>query len=101
MDCPCHDDAAWHRAGPHVGRLEWGGSDGSDLGVAAATMTANHRERGQGERIVAVGLLTQRDLDVLGTGFRRSFPVQQDTPFEDLLRALDTFEIIKGPGKPQ
>ncbi len=29
------------------------------------------------ERIVAVGLLTQRDLDVLGSGFRRLFTVEE------------------------
>ncbi|MET3438356.1 hypothetical protein ABIC44_003047 [Sphingomonas sp. 1185] len=44
--------------------------------------------------IVAVGLLTQRDLDVLGSGFRRSFPVQEDTAFDDLLKALDSIEGI-------
>ncbi|MGE7206367.1 hypothetical protein ACQKJZ_11880 [Sphingomonas sp. NPDC019816] len=50
--------------------------------------------------IVAVGLLTQRDLDVLGVGFRRSFPVHRDTEFDDLLRALDSIEAIDGPSKP-
>ncbi|WP_454279472.1 hypothetical protein [Sphingomonas sp. Marseille-Q8236] len=50
--------------------------------------------------IVAVGLLTQRDLDVLGSGFRRSFPVEEDAAFDDLLRALDSIEGIKLPGKP-
>ena len=50
--------------------------------------------------IVAVGLLTQRDLDVLGSGFRRSFPVEEDAAFDDLLRALDSIEAIKMPGKP-
>ncbi|WP_267434737.1 hypothetical protein [Sphingomonas sp. GM_Shp_1] len=49
--------------------------------------------------IVAVGLLTQRDLDVLGSGFRRSFPVEEDAAFDDLLRALDSIEAIKMPGK--
>lgn len=47
--------------------------------------------------IVAVGLLTQRDLDVLGSGFRRSFPVHEDTAFDDLLQALDSIEAIKPP----
>ena len=41
------------------------------------------------ERIVAVGLLTQRDIDILGTGFRRMFPVARDRSFEELLRRLD------------
>ncbi|GAM00236.1 MULTISPECIES: hypothetical protein [Sphingomonas] len=47
--------------------------------------------------IVAVGLLTQRDLDVLGSGFRRSFPVHEDTAFDDLLQALDSIEAIHVP----
>lgn len=49
--------------------------------------------------IVAVGLLTQRDLDVLGSGFRRSFPVSEDTAFDDLLHALDSIEAIHGPNR--
>jgi hypothetical protein len=44
------------------------------------------------EKIVAVGLLTQRDLDTLGSGFQRLFRVSQDNPFDDLLRALDQVE---------
>ncbi|MBN3538276.1 hypothetical protein [Sphingomonas pseudosanguinis] len=54
---------------------------------------------GRPDPIVAVGLLTQRDLDVLGTGFRRSFPVREDTAFDDLLHALDSIEAIGVPGK--
>ncbi|MCD2322975.1 hypothetical protein LQ953_02965 [Sphingomonas sp. IC-56] len=41
------------------------------------------------DRIVAVGLLTTRDLERLGSGFRRCFPVSDDQKFEDLLRAID------------
>lgn len=41
------------------------------------------------DRIVAVGLLTARDLEVLGTGFRRAFPVDPDAEFDDLLAAID------------
>lgn len=41
------------------------------------------------ERIVAVGLLTVRDLEVLGSGFRRMFPVENGTEFDDLLHAID------------
>ena len=44
------------------------------------------------ERIVAVGLLTPRDLDRLGSGFKRCFPVSDDQKFEDLLRAIDEAE---------
>ncbi len=41
------------------------------------------------EKIVAVGFLTQRDLDVLGRGFTLHFPVPKDSAFDDLLRQLD------------
>ncbi|WP_294234836.1 hypothetical protein [uncultured Sphingomonas sp.] len=51
------------------------------------------------DAIVAVGLLTQRDLDVLGSGFRRSFPVNEDTAFDDLLQALDSIEAIHVPNR--
>jgi hypothetical protein len=42
------------------------------------------------ERIVAVGLLTQRDLNLLGPTFERAWPVE-DAPstFEELLHAID------------
>ncbi len=45
-------------------------------------------------RIVAVGLLTQRDLDVLGTGFRRTFAVDQPYAFADLLHQLDAIASV-------
>ena len=40
-------------------------------------------------RIVAIGLLTQRDLHVLGEGFDRAFPIDDTDVFADLLRAID------------
>ena len=40
-------------------------------------------------RIVAVGLLTQRDLDILGSGFRGAYPIDDTPMFDDLLRAID------------
>ena len=46
----------------------------------------------EAERIVAIGLLTERDLDVLGTGFRRAFRVEDTPCFEDLLAAIDAAE---------
>jgi hypothetical protein len=39
-----------------------------------------------------VGFLTQRDLDVLGGGFNRLFPIERDDVFADLLRQLDDVE---------
>lgn len=50
------------------------------------------------DRIVAVGLLTQRDLEVLGTGFHRLFSVNADDDendgFADLIAQLDKIEAI-------
>ncbi len=46
------------------------------------------------DRIVAVGLLTQRDLDVLGTGFHRLFSVDDDDAFADLIAQLDRIDAI-------
>ena len=42
-----------------------------------------------GRRFVSVGLLTQRDLDVLGSGFRRAFPLRPTTDFTALLIQID------------
>jgi hypothetical protein len=41
------------------------------------------------DRFVAVGLLTRRDLDVLGSGFRRAFPLNDTTDFTSLLIEID------------
>lgn len=39
--------------------------------------------------IVAVGLLTQRDVDALGTNFHRLWPVDETPCFSQLLQAID------------
>ena len=44
------------------------------------------------QNIIAVGLLTQRDLDILGSGFRAAIPLQDAAGFEDLLHAIDAAE---------
>ena len=41
------------------------------------------------ERIVAIGLLTQRDLNALGPTFDRIWPVEDAPHFNELLRAID------------
>ncbi len=41
------------------------------------------------DRIVAVGLLTRRDLEVLGPTFDRIWPVEEAPHFTELLRAID------------
>jgi hypothetical protein len=40
-------------------------------------------------RIVAVGLLTQRDLDALGANFRHLWPIDEAPCFSSLLQAID------------
>lgn len=44
------------------------------------------------QRIIAVGLLTGRDLSVLGEGFRRIYPLDQEPGFPDLLARIDEAE---------
>lgn len=39
--------------------------------------------------IVAVGLLTQGEVDLLGVDFDRLWPVEEAPCFPDLLRAID------------
>lgn len=44
------------------------------------------------ERIVAVGLLTQHDLSLLGHSFTRVWPVEDTPSFEGLIKAIDEAE---------
>lgn len=41
------------------------------------------------DRIVAIGLLTQGDLTLLGPAFDRAWPVEETPTFSELLRAID------------
>lgn len=41
------------------------------------------------ERIVAVALLTRRDLTLLGPTFSRAWPVEEAPDFHELLTAID------------
>lgn len=51
------------------------------------------------ERIVAIGLLTQREVELLGSGFQRLWPVDKTPCFTDLLQAIDEAdrELQKDP----
>ena len=49
-------------------------------------------------QIVAIGLLTQHELELLGQGFDRAFPISDELLFEDLLRAIDEAEKAIMPG---
>ena len=44
------------------------------------------------ERIVAIGLLTEGDVRLLGETFTRLWPVDQTTDFSELVRAIDEAE---------
>jgi len=46
------------------------------------------------DRFVAVGLLTRRDLDVLGSGFRREFPLSDTHDFTSLLIKIDQVQNL-------
>lgn len=50
------------------------------------------------ERIVAVGLLTKRDLGLLGPTFDRVWPVEEAPSFKELLRAIDDADSKLGQG---
>ena len=41
------------------------------------------------QRIVAVGLLTEHDLSLLGEGFNRAWPIDETPCFEGLIKAID------------
>ena len=41
------------------------------------------------QRIVAVGLLTDHDLELLGNTFKRLWPIENAPAFSDLLQAID------------
>ena len=47
------------------------------------------------DKVVAVGLLTQHDLNVLGRGFTRHFPAPTDDTFGDLLKQLDDVSAVR------
>ena len=51
------------------------------------------------ERIVAVGLLTRRDMNVLGPTFDRAWPVEEAPSFSELLRAIDEADRKLGDDK--
>ena len=52
------------------------------------------------ERIVAVGLLTQREVELLGHGFSRLWPVDNTPCFQDLLKAIDDADAELGRLEP-
>ncbi len=54
-----------------------------------------------GDKIIAIGLLTQKDLSRLGETFDRVWPVTEVPAFEDLLRAIDDADrATRGRAEP-
>ncbi len=54
-----------------------------------------------GDKIIAIGLLTQKDLSRLGETFDRVWPVTEAPAFEDLLRAIDDADrATRGRAEP-
>lgn len=49
------------------------------------------------DSIVAIGLLTQRDLHALGGAFDRAFPIDDVPHFEELIRLLDATDEARPP----
>ena len=49
------------------------------------------------DRIIAVGLLTQRDVDVLGANFRHLWPIDEAPCFTQLLKAIDEADAARQP----
>jgi hypothetical protein len=52
-----------------------------------------------GERIVAVGLLTQSDLKALGSTFQRAYKIDETPCFGELLRAIDEADRTMRTGR--
>ncbi len=52
------------------------------------------------ETIIAVGLLTQADVERLGSGFKRIYKVDETPCFGDLLRAIDDADRAMRIGRP-
>lgn len=63
---------------------------GHNIGVGTLPVTESSRRFAVTDaRIVAVGLLTQRDLELLGQSFDRLWPVNETPCFGSLLQAID------------
>lgn len=46
------------------------------------------------EPIVAIGLLTQTHIRMLGSSLKQVFPIADDNRFDDLLEALDELDRV-------
>jgi hypothetical protein len=48
------------------------------------------------DRIVAIGLLSARDLKLLGAGFKRAYPVDDAADFVEILSRIDQADLRRG-----
>ena len=60
--------------------------------MSDAAFPEEHAEGPQAHRVVAVGLLTEYDLSILGQGFKRAYRIDQGHDFHQLLAAIDAAE---------
>ena len=65
-----------------IGATNRGGGPEQSLANLCYSVVAN-------DPIVAVGLLTETNIRMLGPSLRQVFPLPHDHKFDDLLRALD------------
>ena len=49
----------------------------------------------QEDRIIAIGLLTRANLEMLGNSLRHVIPLSNDDRFNDILKALDEAELSR------
>ncbi|WP_162875518.1 hypothetical protein [Sphingomonas crusticola] len=60
--------------------------------MSSDAYAGKRRDEAQEHRVVAVGLLTEHDLSVLGQGFRRIYRIDDGHNFHQLLAAIDAAE---------
>ncbi|AMK20291.1 hypothetical protein Sj15T_39570 [Sphingobium sp. TA15] len=72
-------------------------SEAESLALARSPAVPCRKEDAVSDKIVSIGLLTARDLELLGQGFRRHFPIRDDDLFKDLLAKLDELPARPDP----
>ncbi len=60
--------------------------------MSGAAYTGKGADEAQSHRVVAVGLLTEYDLSILGQGFKRAYRIDEGHDFHGLLAAIDAAE---------
>lgn len=53
------------------------------------------------DRVLAIGLLTRRDLELLGPTFDRLWPVDEASAFPDLIAAIDEADRALAGSEPE